>query len=55
MPKNIIDKALPQKNHQVFQKGGKTVIFNDTPVWFQTPSLFDPLTLNTYFPGGSVV
>ena len=34
------------KNHQFCQNGGCMVMFTETPVSFQTPSLFEPFTLN---------
>lgn len=41
--------------HVVFQKGGEIIIEIEVPASFQTPSLFDPLTLNTYSPGSKFV
>ena len=35
----------------VFHQGGEIIIEIEVPASFQIPSLFEPLTLNTYSPG----
>ena len=39
----------------VFHQGGRIITFIAVPSSFQTPSLFEPLTLKTYSPGSRLV
>jgi hypothetical protein len=43
------------RNQLVSHQGGVTWIGINVPVSFQTPSSFDPVTRNTYFPGSRFV